>query len=147
MDRLTPEQKIVYDKVLKLIGASMDKYMNRTIGRETAAIISDNINGLLAKQAGELGLKVPGDLKFAFKAGSDRQTMIPADRYTAFAMFCAMNAIPVTFGRDTCPEMLTFGDGGTVGWKEGEDHLLLQVPKALDYIELNFKIDDQGDVR
>ena len=147
LPRLTPEQKIVYDKVMQVITDCMDKFVKEKVmcGPETAACMSDYINRQLQEQASELGLKAPEDLQFKLKG----ETMIPADRYTAFVSYCAMNEqpLPNNLTRETCPEELVLFDGSRLTYKDDKGTLVIQVVKPLEYIEIKFAVDAYGDVK
>ena len=143
------EQKAV-DKMAEIISTAFAKLVgeDRLISQGTVAESCYMVNKLLAENAQELGLPMPDELKFKGGNGGDNSlTMVPADSYTAFVMYCGMNGGRVWFTRDNCPEVLELQDGTRIRWDSVEDKMIIQIPKPLESITVNFAIDAYGDIK
>ena len=97
---------------------------------------------VMGKLNGEARLKIdPPRYRFI-----DNWTVGPADRYTAMLMACGLNNLPILFNRETCPEVLETALG-TFRVDEKDFHIIFCPVKALDYINVVFKIDGDGQLR
>lgn len=144
---MTKELEEVQDKIMEIITEVFERIEHKFVSAQTAAEVSDAINKQLREGALAAFLPVPDELKFDY-SGSDRNEMKlkPGDMYTAYVMYCFMNGIPLTFKREDCPERIVLGNGTILTYDHEKGQIGVQVPRPVDYIEINFVIDADGNL-
>ena len=144
---MTPEEKASYAKIMDIVLTAFEHVKDKFVSAQTAAEVSDCITAHMREGALSAFMQPPDELKFDYSdSDSTRMKLKPADRYTAFVMYCSLNGIPLTFNRADCPERIVLGNGVILTYNEDKGQIGVQVPRPVDYIEIKFMIDNYGDV-